>query len=136
MGLDWDLPPYPPPTWNDQGSEPIQVTVVTSDSKEDLHRELNKLNLAIEQNPDNPESYRQRASFFARLGDLQKAVADYDVAIQRKSKSSDSPSVAEWYRQRGQLQSRLGHFVKAVDDYSECILRQPSAAAFYSRGWN
>jgi tetratricopeptide (TPR) repeat protein len=136
MDLDWNLPPYPPPSSNDKGKEPIRITVVSPDSKEELHRELEKLNLAIEQNPDNPESYRQRASIFVRLGDLQKAVADYDEAIQRKSKSSASPNLAEWYRQRGQLQSRLGYFAKAVDDYSECILRQPTAAAFYSRGWN
>jgi tetratricopeptide (TPR) repeat protein len=94
MDLDWDLPPYPPPTWNDKGTEPIQITVASPDSKEELRRELDKLNLAVEQNPDNPESYRQRASIYVRLGDLQKAVADFDQAIQRKSKSSDSPNVA------------------------------------------
>jgi serine/threonine protein kinase/WD40 repeat protein/Tfp pilus assembly protein PilF len=134
MGLAWDLPSYSLPSW--KNTEPVQVTVVTPDSTEELHRELDKLSLAIQQNPENAETYRQRASIYVRLGDPQKAVADYDEGIQRKSKSSVSPSIGEWYRQRGQLHSRLGHFDKAVDDFSECILRQPSASAFYSRGWN
>jgi len=136
MGLDWDLPSYPPPTWNNKGTEPIRITVVTPDSKEELQRDLHKLNLAIEQNPNDAEYYRQRALAYVRLGDLPKAIADYDEAIQRKSKSSGSPAMTDWYRQRAQLHSRLGHFAKAVDDLNECILRQPSASAFYSRGWN
>jgi serine/threonine protein kinase/WD40 repeat protein/Tfp pilus assembly protein PilF len=136
MGLDWDLQPYRPPSWKNRATEPLHVTVITPDSKEELQRELDKLNLAIDQNPDDAGYYRQRASIHVRLGDLQKAVADYDEAIQRKSKSSASPHIADLYLQRARLQSRLGHFAQAIDDLNEAVLRHPSAGAFFSRGWN
>jgi serine/threonine protein kinase/WD40 repeat protein/Flp pilus assembly protein TadD len=134
MGLDWDLLSYPPPS--NKATEPIHVTVITPDSKEELHRELDKLNLALQQNPDDAGYYRQRAAIYDRLGDLQKAVADYDEAIQRKSKSSASPRMADLYLKRARLQSRLGYFAQAIDDLNEAVLRHPSADAFFSRGWN
>jgi serine/threonine protein kinase/WD40 repeat protein/Flp pilus assembly protein TadD len=136
IGLDWDSPTYPTPSETGEQIEPVRVTVVNPDPNEELNRELDKLSMAIQQNPEIPEAYRQRASIHVRLGDPQKAVADLDEGIQRKSRSSGGPSMGEWYRQRGQLHSRLGHFDKAVDDFSECILRQPTASAFYSRGLN
>jgi lipoprotein NlpI len=63
------------------------------------------------------------------LGNYERAIADYDEAIQL------NPEFAAAYRNRGESYLRLGHFDRAVVDQTRAIYLDPSdATAFYGRG--
>jgi tetratricopeptide (TPR) repeat protein len=136
MGLDWDLPPYPPPSGNDKGTEPIRITVQTPDPKDELRRQLQKWNLAIEQDSEKTELYRQRAAIYLSLGELQKAANDFGQAIQRQPKTAPNAEIAELHRQRGRLYHRMGQYSQALDDFSEAIAKQPQAADYLARSYD
>jgi Tfp pilus assembly protein PilF len=89
MGLDWDLPPYPPSSTDERGTKPLRITVRTPDPKEELRPELKRLNLAIEQNPENTELYRQRGRLLRLMGEYSKSIDDLNEAIAKQPQAAD-----------------------------------------------
>src|SRR5207244_5497806 len=83
--LDCDLPPYPPP--KDQAAEPIQVQVEPGDgtaSASDparLRFQVGISSFLLALNPFHVEACLDRAEAYARLGELEKASADYRLAL-------------------------------------------------------
>jgi WD40 repeat protein len=84
LGLDWDLPPYPP-VKNGKVAKPLKVKVdvgnafhlLTGDDRTSIG--LNSFLLAL--NPFNREAYYQRGRAYGRMKEPQKAVADYNLFL-------------------------------------------------------
>jgi tetratricopeptide (TPR) repeat protein len=85
--LDWDLPPYSP--LKDSSVQPIQVRVEPAEdaawkAANDPARLRFQVGLAsfmLALNPFHVEACLQRAEAYARLGELEKARADYRLAL-------------------------------------------------------
>ncbi len=73
--------------------------------------------------------YRSRASWKQKKGDLDAALADYDMSIRTEPENVESYDYrADVYRQKGDLDAALA-------DYDHASRIDPAyAAAFYSRG--
>jgi len=83
---------------------------------------------AIEADPSSV-AYTGRALAYTCLGDLEKAVADYDRAIELE------PGQAEAYHDRGTLHERLGDYQRALNDYDRAVeLDDSLAIAYCGRG--
>lgn len=70
----------------------------------------------IRRNPTSDRAYNQRAAFWQKVGELDKALADYSVSIKL------DPKDATAYANRGSVRNRLGDFAGAVIDY-EAVIR-------------
>ncbi len=70
-----------------------------------------------------------RGNTYSALGEYQKAIADYDMAIQI------DPQLSEAYNNRGNTYSDLGEYQKAIADYDMAIQLNPQLGeAYYNRG--
>jgi WD40 repeat protein len=84
MGLDWDLPPYPP-VKDGKVAKPLAVQVdvgnafhlLTGDDRTSIG--LNSFLLAL--NSFNREAYYQRGRAYGRMKEPQKAIADYSLFL-------------------------------------------------------
>jgi tetratricopeptide (TPR) repeat protein len=86
MGLDWEMPPYPPEA--DAGQGPLTLEVEgpvpgasSGSPREALQARLALYSLAAELAPYHPEPYHQRGHVFAQLGRPREAVADFTAAL-------------------------------------------------------
>jgi WD40 repeat protein len=120
-GLDWDLPPYPPPGEN---TGPLRVKVLAAgqpppsrelDARAHLERGLVYVLL---------RRYAAATADFNRAGKLDpqrppwgEVVRIYSQAIER------NPQDAEAYYQRARAYGRLGQWEKALDDQFQAIKR-------------
>jgi len=97
---------------------------------------LNAFNKSLAINPDDPYVLNYRGTTYAKLGQNDKAVADYSrvIAIRKKltSKKWDeivgryagkflAPGLSELYTLRGELYLKMGEKEKAIADCSEAI---------------
>jgi eukaryotic-like serine/threonine-protein kinase len=98
MGLDWDLPPYPPPS-STQATTPLRVQVG-----------LSELGYTV---------YSQQAEAQAALLEWDKAVVSYSKAIEAK------PNEAAAWGNRGLAHERLGQWDKAIADYTKALDLKP-----------
>jgi WD40 repeat protein len=81
LGLNWDLPPYPPAKHVDTG-KPLRVTVATSAvAVGDVPSLLVLNSLILALNPFNFEAYHQRGQAYGRLGEVRKAIDDFSLAL-------------------------------------------------------
>jgi tetratricopeptide (TPR) repeat protein len=79
--------------------------------------------------PDHTVAYFGRGYAYSRLGQYDKAVADYSQAI------ALDPKYAPPWHNRGADYIRLGQYDKAVADYSQAIALEPKVGfAWYNRG--
>jgi serine/threonine protein kinase/WD40 repeat protein/tetratricopeptide (TPR) repeat protein len=81
IGLDWDLPAYPPPAERDTAS-PMEVKVDLGDlaailRPNDPRYDLALSSLVVALNPFNFQAYLRRGHAYAELGEVQKAAEDY-----------------------------------------------------------
>jgi tetratricopeptide (TPR) repeat protein len=141
LGLDWDLPPYPP---GDPKKEtaPLRARVdlgnLASVAKPPVQNEIDKLRQEVEKqsqalarNPNDAEAYCRRARLYNRLKEFPKACDDLDRAIALK------PNHFEAYHHRGHAHEGLGQVQKAIDDFSAALKGQPQNAHLYHvRGRN
>ena len=80
-------------------------------------------------NPDDAVALTNRGVAYARKGDYDRALADYDKAIRRE------PKYARAFNDRGALYGRKGDYDRAIADYNEAIRLDPKyARAFCNRG--
>jgi tetratricopeptide (TPR) repeat protein len=84
---------------------------------------------AITAEPNNADTYRDRAKSYDAKGDHDRAIADYTKAIEI------APGDAIVYRKRADAYRDKGALDKAVADYSKAIELDPKGAlAYYMRG--
>jgi WD40 repeat protein len=95
LGLDWDLPPYPPA--DNADSKPLQVEVDLGDL---VAREKYSLILAFF--PFHAEAYYQRALAHLRFNQTQEAFNDFSMALNLKADH------AQAHYQRALLHLRQG----------------------------
>jgi serine/threonine protein kinase/WD40 repeat protein len=84
LGLDWNLPKYPPA--QGQADRLLHVAVDRGSLPPPPQLDLVRYGLAIVLNPINPEAYLRRGRAYARLQDAgvqerQKAIADYTMFL-------------------------------------------------------
>ena len=72
------------------------------------------------------ENYFQRANFRVALGKYEKAIADYDRAVDLK------PDLAGVYSNRGLAKGSLGHYEEAIADLDRALDLNPQDAHAYS----
>jgi lipoprotein NlpI len=72
-------------------------------------------------------SYHNRGNTYQDKGDYQRAIAEYDIAIQLQ------PDYAEAYFGRGRARFALGKFADAVMDFAQSLKLDPTDA--YSALW-
>ena len=83
----------------------------------------------IEKDPENPEHHFQKGVFNAALGSYEKALADFNRAIELNRQD------AVVYSNRGIALSNLGRHKEALEDHTRAIERNPQyVAAYLNRG--
>ncbi len=76
------------------------------------------------------EAAYNRGNAYARIGDFDRAIADYDEAIRL------NPTMATAFDNRGRAYSEKNQFERAVADYDEAIRLNPnSAVTLHNRCW-
>ncbi len=95
----------------------------------DTEGALRDLNQAIElgTGPSRHFSYTLRAKTHTDLGNLDKALADYDAAVE------SSPEMFYVYIERAGFYSKSGRYEKAIADYSRAIELAPRRSYEYKR---
>ena len=93
---------------------------------------MNECIRALEINPQDPDSYYNRAIKKAKvsdyMGDYQTVIDDYNQAIEL------NPNYADAYYRRGQIKDeKLGDYQGAVDDYSKALKIDPQNTEFYKK---
>jgi WD40 repeat protein/tRNA A-37 threonylcarbamoyl transferase component Bud32 len=79
LGLDWNLPSYPPA--QNQDARPLQMVLDRGSLPGDPRLDLIEYSLAIAFNPINPEAYFRRGRAYGRLQERKKAIADYTLFL-------------------------------------------------------
>ena len=83
---------------------------------------IDDLNIALKNEPNHPNAHHAfsiRVRCFGKLGQDEKAIADYDESIKR------NPGYMWAYVWRGRSHDNLNHFRQALDDYRVFIDRAP-----------
>jgi tetratricopeptide (TPR) repeat protein len=76
------------------------------------------------------EATYNRGNAYASIGEFDRAIADYDRALQL------NPTMATAFDNRGRAYSQKNQFERAVADYNEAIRLNPnSAIALHNRCW-
>ncbi|MCE5211424.1 MAG: tetratricopeptide repeat protein [Deltaproteobacteria bacterium] len=86
-------------------------------------------NHALQVTKDNYLAYYNRGIVYAKLGQYQHAIADYNEGIRLKPDS-------EAYNLRGTFYGELGQYQQAIDDFNKAIAIRPIyAEAYNNRGF-
>ena len=78
--------------------------------------------------PDDFDAYFNRGSVYARLGQYQRALEDFNKAISLKP----TKDVNLFYNNRGVAYLKLGQYQMAIDDFSKSIGLKPDDADAYN----
>ncbi|MFH1321560.1 MAG: tetratricopeptide repeat protein [Bacteroidota bacterium] len=79
----------------------------------------------INKYPNNPEGYLNRGQYYTDIGELDKALPDYNITIALK------PNATLAYINRGNVYGRSGEYDKALNDYSKAISLSPTTSKIY-----
>ncbi|MBL8131418.1 MAG: TIR domain-containing protein [Anaerolineae bacterium] len=91
--------------------------------------QIARMDLLVEQYPENPLAFRARGLVRADVGDLEGALADYSRAIVL------DPTFVDALLSRGHLLLRLGRPAEAEADFTQIIALEPgNSTAYYNRG--
>jgi serine/threonine protein kinase/WD40 repeat protein/tetratricopeptide (TPR) repeat protein len=127
MGLDWDMPPFPPtpastpPGQGREGRRPGKPLRVQLELGEFLDRE--RYSLAIAFSPFNSEAYYRRGLAYARFHQWDQAYADFQMAIALQ------PDHAEALYQLG-LFVAFNKWKAAFADYARVVVTMPARAQY------
>jgi serine/threonine protein kinase/WD40 repeat protein/Tfp pilus assembly protein PilF len=124
MGLDWDLPSYPPPP--PASTKPPRATVLPAQpslpSKEGDARAYFERGLLYVQ----LRQYREAVGDFKRAGSLApNQLAWEEIARAYSQVIERNPDDAEAYHQRAHARTELRHWPEAIDDFCQAIQRAP-----------
>lgn len=99
----------------------------------DADSAISDLTQAIALNPRNHFAYDTRAFAWREKGNLDRAIADFDNAIEYNRLSADNSGLAVSYSHRGLTWQMKGDKNRALANYNEAIRLDPSSADFYHR---
>jgi serine/threonine protein kinase/WD40 repeat protein/tetratricopeptide (TPR) repeat protein len=123
MGLDWGLPPYPPPA---ERARPLRVRVLGAEplppSKEldaQAHLERGLLYVRLRDHSAAWPDFKRAAALGPKRPPWEEVVRAYSQAIER------APEDAEAYHLRAHARERLGQWREAAEDHSRAITRAP-----------
>jgi WD40 repeat protein/Tfp pilus assembly protein PilF len=131
IGLDWDLPPYPPMK-SPSPAKPLQVKVVLGNLaklqpghdplppaslKDQLA--LYSLAIAVAPLPLHPEPYHQRGHVYERLGQSRQAMEDFSAALLRQP--ADPKQQAHLHAVRARNHRHLGNYEQSIADFEEAL---------------
>lgn len=95
----------------------------------------------IQRKPNEPENYFHRADAYREKGDYQKALRDYNRAIELRPQDSDAMKRAVDFADRGRTYYEMGDCDHAIQDYSHSFSIKPDdltlgdrANAYCSKG--
>jgi WD40 repeat protein/tetratricopeptide (TPR) repeat protein len=132
MGLDWDLPAYPPAE-EKKDQPPLQVTVDLGPfaPPDEPRLAVAKCSLSIAFMPLNAEAYLRRGRAYYQLKQWREAADDLGVALALNPGNNDCQV---WF-ELGYACSEAGRAKPAIAAYSRCIeLNPPDSAAWNNRG--
>ncbi len=115
LGLDWDLPPLPPPSPGPPPRVEVDRGALAHDADfPNAGNAVALFTLALALQPANPEAHLQRGRAFGRLNRHREAVADYGafLALARP----DDPRRAEVLFRRSSNHDKLGDRAAALHD--------------------
>ena len=76
-----------------------------------------------------PDAFNNRGTAYAKKGDLDHAIADYDAALRIDPKLTDA------YGNRGLALVKAGQFARAIADFNQALAGNPKdALSLYNRG--
>jgi len=108
---------------------------VASDFKEGKYKEVVfTLNKVIKIQPNNAVHYVMRAEAYKKMGELDKAVADYTKVIELNPRKGDYLKHANLAR--GYIESSRGEVDKAIPDYTHAIEIAPNFAVSFNNRAN
>jgi tetratricopeptide (TPR) repeat protein len=87
------------------------------------------LSHAIRLNPKDAVAYNNRGVAYIEKGELDKAIADYDKALELAPNSGSDRTML--LNNRGNASHEKGQFDRAIADYDEAIRLDPNDARFY-----
>jgi tetratricopeptide (TPR) repeat protein len=90
-------------------------------------RALADLDLAIRLDPGRVQAYALRAATYRRIGDLDRALVDYDQVIKIEPEAWN-------YFYRGEVLSAKGAHQRAIADFDEAIRLRPGDDSFFLSG--
>ena len=130
------LSPTPTPTLDTSSWQPIIEEGVAAYDRADWEQVVPLFDKALAIMPDNAagkaEAYNYRGWAYHRLGENEKAIADFSRAIELK------PDYARAYNNRGVAYSGLGKYQSAISDFTQAIAlgHEPLKWPYASRGWS
>ena len=111
------------------GAVIVTLGSITFTRNFDYATEFSIWDVTAQQSPNNFRPYYNRGSAYRNKGQLEKAIQDFDKAIEL------NPSFAELYSNRGSTHSSRGKYHLAIRDYSQALQLNPTfAEACYNRG--
>jgi tetratricopeptide (TPR) repeat protein len=132
LGLDWDVPAFPPPTADNY--KPLHAKVLPSEplppSKEldaEAYVERGFLRLQLRQYFSAVADFKQASTLDPMRSPWDAVLAAYAKVIER------NPRDAEAYRWRAVIHELLGQWQEAIDDYSRAIDRAPQSPEYVAR---
>ncbi len=94
---------------------------------QELQAALSDCNDAVKAQPKNPAFLDSRGMVYLRLGNYDKAIADYDAAL------GIAPKIASARYCRGIARTRQGHTTEGQTDIAEAVAQSPDISAYYGR---
>ena len=94
-------------------------TVRSQEDPPEFESRLRAATAAIAANPRDAKAYRTRAVILAAAGDHERAIADYDRALELEPDSADT------YDERGSQRFMLGQITQSIADFDRAIQLRP-----------
>ena len=112
------------------GCQTAQVdNLVVMDAAQGSAENISSLSAVIDRNPRDPEAYNVRGSAYGRAGQYDRALDDFNKAIQLR------PGFYQAYANRALIHRFKGDDQNAVADYNKALQINPSYdAAYIGRG--
>jgi serine/threonine protein kinase/tetratricopeptide (TPR) repeat protein len=96
-------------------------TPIPQATRNGYERAIETLSAAIDVHPADTRNYISRAEAYRSIGELDKALADYDMLIKL------APENPTGYLGRAQIEAMHGKYTPAIDSYSHAIALDPSS---------
>lgn len=104
---------------------------LTEESKQNYQQAIFYYNKAIELEPQNPDLFSSRGWAKKWMGDIDGAIADFSISLQKETTFEKSTHVV--FEERGRLYLQKGLLKEAFDDFTKAIEIDSSFSSFYCR---
>jgi tetratricopeptide (TPR) repeat protein len=129
MGLDWDLPSYPPPS--SENAQPLRLEVLTGDRPPASNELLAQAHLERGLLYVGLRKYSQAWADFFRAGNVDPKRPPWEKVVRACSQVLErDPEDAGAYHLRADAHHRLSRWEEAIGDYTQAIKRAPHRREF------